>query len=77
MSRYPECLMCHDLCLCGQHDALKRPIHYGCQAELPLDERHPQLTEHPTGFAAERRRQRRRRSEVIAARLAEMERTTP
>lgn len=74
MTRWPECPFCHDFCVCGQVDALRRPIHYGCQAELPREERHPQLAEYPTSFAEERQREWRRRQAIVEKRLAELAR---
>ena len=45
---YPDCVLCHDPCICGQRDAAGRDVHYLCQLErLDPNERHPRLPQHP------------------------------
>lgn len=49
-AQYPACILCGELCVAGQRDALGRTVHFGCQPSLPPEERDPRLAEYPTSF---------------------------
>jgi len=48
MTEQRLCFVCGRVCVAGQCDARNRPAHWGCQASLPANQRHPQLAEYPT-----------------------------
>jgi hypothetical protein len=58
VSRYPDCYVCNEPCVAGQVDALGFPVHLGCQASLPPEERNERLAEWSTSSFGPRREDR-------------------